>query len=671
MADYDADVFRRGGGRGYDEDVFSSPEPLEMPREPRSRNEYVDAANALGTGAWRGVARLAGLPVDTVANVRDLVKSAVGVPYIAATGKVPPEWLQVRDRSKDVGSGDWLISLLRRTPMKAMIDPANPEFEGGYLQAMGSGASAAMVPGGLAQTINRGLLGAGSGASSKAALDLTGSPELAIAAGMVPLLGQHAAEGTIKRGLRGGEQGRQNMQRRVYQLEDAGITDPTLGLATGNRLVGGVENLLQSTPGAVGRMQSTRQRIVDQLANKAHDAAAMASPVRGAHESGVAIQAGAKGFKEGFKERQRQLYDRLDQHIPSGAPSNVDATMQELRRLNEGIPGAPNTSELFRNGRIRGIEEAMQRDLDLAGAPTLPPGAKSQIPVGEATYGVPGTLPYEAVKKTRTLVGNELADNSLLSDVPRSKWSSLYGALSDDLQRLAAETGPQASSAYRRANDYTRAGVGRLERIAPFVNRDTPEQSFTSLSNTFGENVSAFQAVKKSLPPGARGTVAGTVIERLGKAPSGQQNASGDVWSADRFLTSWNRMTPKARNELFSGFPNSDQVRKDVEAVAAATSMMRDNSKLWANPSGTGANMVARAALLGAPASFFLNPWAPAGVGGLLGANYMAGRAVTSKNVRNFLLEPDVRMGLMGPTNARSLAATGLLVPPEGEELAY
>jgi hypothetical protein len=42
---------------------------------------------------------------------------------------------------------------------------------------------------------------------------------------------------------------------------------------------------------------------------------------------------------------------------------------------------------------------------------------------------IDGKLPYEALKKLRTLVGREMADSSIVSDVPRSKWTALYGAL--------------------------------------------------------------------------------------------------------------------------------------------------------------------------------------------------------------------------------------------------
>ena len=54
-----------------------------------------------------------------------------------------------------------------------------------------------------------------------------------------------------------------------------------------------------------------------------------------------------------------------------------------------------------------------------------------------------GKLPYEAVKKLRTLVGAELENPSIVSDVPRSKWKAVYAALSDDLKNAATPLDPK------------------------------------------------------------------------------------------------------------------------------------------------------------------------------------------------------------------------------------
>lgn len=648
--------------------------PVEQKRRKGSGSDFVDTGNAVGTGYFRGLTRLAGLPVDTVANVIDLGKAAVGSGYQAVTGKPAPDALQVGDRRQVVGSGDWLINKLGGTaPGNVMLNPANPEYEGGLAQAVGGGLNAVMSPQSARQAVNQALLGTTGAGAGHTAYQLTGDPALAVAASLTPSGIQQGVVAGTKAAVRGGETGRREMEQRIQDLKNAGVENPTLGLASGNKVVGGVENILQSTPGAVGVMGRARDAAINGLAGKAEESAALASPNRGAMESGSAIRNGIAGFKDDFKARQAQLYDRLDNHIPGQYPTDISNTRNTLGTLNQNIQGAPALSQFFKNSKIQALEDALRSDTSGSPASVFvhpqPPKAggglmNAPIPQDPLLLRIPegpqrNTLPFEAVKKTRTLVGNEIADNSLLSQVPQSKWRAMYGALSEDMGNTARAAGPEASQAFNRATDYTRAGAQRLERVAPFAQTVAPEQAFTAMVNATKENVSTLQAVKKVLPPDARGTVAGTVIERLGKASNGVQNDSGTAWSPETFLTNWNKMAPKARDELFSGFKNSAEVKANVESIAKATSMMRDSSKLWANPSGTGANVFARGLLGavgvggGAASLGLLNPLVPVGIGaGMLGANGLA-RGLTSKDVVNAM----ARGSYVSPQH---LAAQGL-----------
>ena len=667
-----------------DADIVAAIKRLSTPQRP---DNAVDAANAVGTGFWRGATRLAGLPVDTVANVIDLGKAAIGAPYTALTGKTP-EALEPMDRSKVVGSSEYLLSKVRQAPGGSlMVDPQNPAYEGGYLQNAGAALTALNRPNSLLQLGNQALVSQAGAAAGKATYDATGDQALAITAGMLPGAAQYGGTELVKRAARGGDEGRKRMAQRVQDLRNAGIENPTLGLATGNKLIGGVENLLQNTPGAVGIMQRSRDASLQGLEGASTRAAELASPNRGPMESGRAIQKGGVNFKENFKAQQEALYNRLDEFIGGQQPVSVNRTKETLSDLNSGIRGAPELSKQFQNGRLQSIEAAIKSDT--AGAPASvtvfpqpprgagglmnPPVEQPPILVQSPAGPPRNTLPFEAVKKTRTLVGNEIADNSLLSDVPRSKWNPLYGALSEDMQGAALAAGPQAEGALNRANQFTRAGIDRIERIAPVVNRDAPEKSFTALQQTLGENVSTFQSVKKSLPEDARGSFAGTVIERLGKATPGQQNAEGSRWSPETFLTNWNRMSPAGQRELLSGIPNAGEVKSLVDSVARSASMMRDSSKMWANPSGTGANVAARGVIgaigaggAGAVAGL-LNPLVPVGAALSLGGVNLAARGVTSRNVREAMLrrtdiDPEILNSLL-----LQLQATGTGQPPAGQ----
>jgi hypothetical protein len=685
MAGFDPEVFGAPASSGFDPEVFNAPgiKPTQLPTvqpkpEAGTGSGVLDRANAFATGYWRGLTNLVGLPVDTVQNVIDLGKAAIGAPYIALTGKVPPAALQVGDRADVVGSGANLSRAATGTNIgSAMLNAANPEYQGGYLQTAGAGMTGVMAPNTGLQAANQALIGSGSAMAAKLGYDVTGDPATAVIAGLSPMGAQQAITAGTKYAVRGGEAGRQQMEQRIQDLKNAGVANPTLGLASGNKMIGGIENILQSTPGAVNIMGRARDSAISGLRGTVEDAANLASTNRGALESGTAIQSGIKNFKNDFKGTQEQLYNRLGQYMPPQYPTDIVQTRGALAGLNADIPGAPALSKFFKNSKIQALESALQSDTagnppgvmvtprpavaggGLMNAPVSPPPVQTPIPGSQLD-----TLPFEAVKKTRTLVGNEIADNSLMSQVPLSKWKPLYAAISQDLGNSAQRAGPEASQAFNRATDYTRAGSQRLERVAPFAQTTAPEQAFTAMVNASKENVSTLQAVKKTLPTDARGTIAGTIIERLGKATNGVQNDTGTAWSPETFLTNWNKMAPKARDELFSGFPNSDAVKSNVDSVAKAASMMRDSSKMWANPSGTAANMWARGTLGalgiggGAAGLGLLNPMVPAGAAmSLLGTNRLASGLTSPKVVQAM-----ANRGYVSP-ELLNAQAMGLLAP--------
>ena len=323
----------------------------------------LDSGNAVGTGFMGGLARLAGMPVDAVANVRDLAKAAIGAPYIAATGKAPPDWLQVGDRANDIGSGEQLVKAVGNTRLgDTLINAANPAYQGGYLQTAGAGLTGVVNPKSGIQAANQAVNSVLGSMAGKAVYDSTGNTALAIAAGMSPNAVQSAGTEALKYAVRGGESGRKAMEQRIQDLSNAGVDKPTMGLASGNGFVGGLENLLQSTPGAVGVMRNARQSAIDGLESTANSAADLASTNRGSIASGQSIQSGAQAFRDAMKLKQAGMYDRMDGLIPAQTPVDVSGTKTALKNLNATIEGAPELSKQFMNARIKSIENAMQSD---------------------------------------------------------------------------------------------------------------------------------------------------------------------------------------------------------------------------------------------------------------------------------------------------------------------
>lgn len=269
---------------------------------------------------------------------------------------------------------------------------------------------------------------------------------------------------------------------------------------------------------------------------------------------------------------------------------------------------------------------------------------------------VDGKLPYESIKKLRTLVGNEIAEGGLTSDVPRSKWRALYAALSDDLGTAAEAAGPQAQQAWSRANQYTRGSMQRLDQLESIVNRDAPEKIFKAATTGLSDGGTQINRLMKSMPEENRREVAAAVLQRLGRAKNSSQNEMGDAFSSETFLTNLAAMSLPARRALFSnsGFPGLEQ---KIQTMGKMAANRREGAQVFANPSGT-----ARQIGLGAWASTLIGGLAtgnPVMISGALaapaGANVLA-RGLTSEKAVRGLAERTTLNPAAAPAGLAALA---------------
>lgn len=646
--------------------------------EPQKEPVGATAARGVGavsSGVNRGVLRLLGLPADTVANVIDLLKAGAGTIYGETTGKSVPDALSPLDRSSLPLTGDWLEKQLAKVGGGDIIFSGANDFPKLHAVGMGVGSSLMPVkagPGALSvpstvsipRTVasNAGWGGAAS-ATGAAVGEQFNDPAAVIAASMLVPVARNGSSWAVRKTL-GGDPSQ--TQDRIKAFQDAGVDNPSVGLATGNKFAAGIENLLANTPGSMGVMSKARERIVNGLLGKVNETRDLASSTYSPTATGNAIQRDGNLFDEAMIAGRARLYGDLERVVPNQTPTPVSNTATTLSALNADIPGAPNLSRQFKNARILSIEDALQGDLAAAGTPTQParppqlsiiigPDGRP-ILISPGTAAVPGrpatTMPWEAVSKTRTLTGQEISDTNMASTVPRSKWNPLYGALSRDMESGVQQVGPDAVQAFNRANRFTRAGAERADLIEPIVKATTPEQAWTSVDGLAKGGLTMYQALKKSVTPETRGSIAATKIDRLGRANPGAQNDEGNVWSPETFLTRYNQMDARTRKEFFSGFPNAPQVQKDMDAIAKAASMLRDSSKVWANPSGTGQNLAARGAMATIGGSILLAPFVSgawvAGAGTaatMVGAN-LAARALTNPKFVNWLAKaPEIPPG--------------------------
>ena len=632
--------------RGFD---LSSAKPMPGLAEAQQAPGAAEYVNATATGLNRGAfTRTLGLPVDTITNVLDLLKAGVGTAYQAASGKTAPDFLEPFDRTQIAGTGDWIEQKVRNAGGARLIDPSGPQNSGTRVfHSLGMGTGGALAGGrmsgapmsaGVQARVAAG--GAASGAAGQVATESGASPATSVLFSMAPQAARAGLAGGAKLAIRGGEKGRQEMEQRILDLKAAGIENPSLGLASGNAFIAGLENLASKVPGSVGLFANHRQRALDGMEAKSASARDQASTRYGSDVAGAAIQADLRtGLKPRIEAGYDRVNDRMVQQMPAGQRFPIPNSLAALDAATATNPLAPATTGSFVQPRVASLRQNMLADTQDA---------------LHSTYGgqtVNKGMPVSATRAIRTSIGKEAASRAISGTPEQAEFKQIYRGLSDDIRLAArqadASQGPQpnnrgpAERSFDRGNALYSAGMDRIKTVQPFASKDAPEQAYNALMQSGKENVSTMRAVKKSVSEETRATVAATTIDRMGKAKPGQQNDTGDVWSPETFLTNWNQLTPKARAELTSGFKGSEKVRAQVEAIAKGASMMRDSSRVWANPSGTGGNTLAAGTIGGIAGTMFVNPLAAAGAAGGLGA--------VNIGSRNLLLNPKFTEAMAKP----------------------
>jgi len=258
-----------------------------------------------------------------------------------------------------------------------------------------------------------------------------------------------------------------------------------------------------------------------------------------------------------------QLPTQADIEAQLLSTADIDARVTSPQQINQQLtPDASITDANFGQDYVeRQVQQFLQQQVD-------------------------GKLPYEALQKLRTLVGREIDNSSLVSDVPRSKWRSLYGALSADMEQAVKATGnPKAVETFEAANRHHADYIQRLERIETVLNRNGGEDIYNAATRGLKEGATMLREVMRSLPVEDQKMVSSAFIRRMGRAVGSQQDDQASLFSMNTFLTNYANMSPQAKQVLFKGY--GPEFAENMETIAKATSKIREGSQVFANPSGT------------------------------------------------------------------------------------
>lgn len=430
-----------------------------------------------------------------------------------------------------------------------------------------------------------------------------------LAGGLTPGAAATGTAATL-RGMVRGRSGEQ-MQRTIEDFNRLGAS-PSVGQASGRWGAQGAESLLAGGPTSAGVMTRFAERQAEDIGSGLQRMADDLSRNASAERAGRAIERGVDTFQGNVGAQRRALYWAADRQIPSNTATPMSSTLTTLRDLTTPNPGAAETTARMVNPRLRQMLGDLEADLQSGG----------------------GAISYEALRRIRTSIGEQMNDFSMTQDTPAKQLSALYAALSRDMEAAARTVGPDAVQAARRANNYTRLSSNRLQELQRVIDRNGgPERVFQAAMSGTKDGGTTLRAVMQSLPADGQRAVTAAVIKRMGMANPGMQDAAGENFSAATFLTNWNKVSPEAKRALFDR--HGPQFSRQMDQIARVAQNIKEGSKIYANPSGTAnraAAMTYGASLVG---SLFTGGTGWLLAGGLVG-NGMA-RALTNPRAVRWL----------------------------------
>ena len=361
--------------------------------------------------------------------------------------------------------------------------------------------------------------------------------------------------------------------------------DPSLA-ATGGKFTRSTARNLEETMvgGPLARRSETQ---LAQAANRADDIASSYGAAKTPEQAGRTLKEAAARFQKSedfgdvaatlpsrstsFGAKEAALWNRVDEAIPDQSASITLA--KTAKAFREGGGGT------FTDDALRGV----------LGNPRLKAIADRLDETG-------GKLSYSDARSLRTTVRGMMKDPAARGDIAEGSLKRIYAALSDDLKTGVEQIGgPQAATAYRRANQFTRAGMERWDRaIKRVFNTDSPEKAYEQLISAAQEGKSAdigkLTAMRSSLRPDEWDDVASTVISGLGKPKAGVAGMSGPDFSASTFLTNYSKLSPRAKDVLFRSNGRGN-LADSLDSLSRVTAKLKELERSG-NPSRSGTQII-------------------------------------------------------------------------------
>lgn len=340
---------------------------------------------------------------------------------------------------------------------------------------------------------------------------------------------------------------------RLADFEAAGV--PLEGAAaavSGSRPIAAAQEALSWIPASSRGITDSVEKTVEGMSHQADELARRYAggdvpSVAGASEM---LEAGSKKAADKFEARQLALYEDFMSKIGEGTPVHLDHVKSLYDELSTQYRTAPKSQAY------------------------LEPAIKELGNLVDDAGGL-GTMEFKTLRSVLTDIGQRLKDPQTVTGYAGKSGTQLkrvYGAVTADIENAARAAGPDAMKALETHRRYVRTVANEYLPVLDQMNRREADKVFKFAMEGSKDGPARLRSLKKNYSKEDWGKLAGTVIERMGKAPSGGQDAAGEVFSPATFLTRWNDLNPEARQVLFGSNP---ELMRSLDRLARVTASMK------------------------------------------------------------------------------------------------
>jgi hypothetical protein len=339
---------------------------------------------------------------------------------------------------------------------------------------------------------------------------------------------------------------------------------PTAGTVTQNKALMIAENALSDYPFSSTPIQKLAQKNIEQLNIANEYLAKEYGNILTREELGALLKKGAEGAIDRLDKVYNKLFSRLGDEI-----SDV--------QLN-------NTREIFEIFKTEAIEGPSTGIDDLANDILGKAKAREKKLRAVGVSGLENSLPWEAIKKHRTKIGNMIKEPGLISsrNLQRGDLKRLYSALTKDMEKAAMDAGPKTYAKWQAANKYYQHSlIKKVPILEQIIKKGYDEEVFDVVMRSAKKGGTRLRTLRKEMSNDEWDAVSATVFSNLGKA------TPEDAFSLNTFFTNWKKkLSPEAKSALWRG-TRHQELAKELDNFVSVVGDMKSIEQI-ANKSKTG-----------------------------------------------------------------------------------